>query len=356
MRCEACRESLSPFLDGVCSEKENKMMEAHLAVCSDCRAQLEEMRRMVELFHLMPLPSLPDDFAESFHRRLDAENLIMFSPHEFKVPRKQSWIAAAIAGVALAGGIYASTVLPLGPMIANWQEKQQDNDQKPKVAVNDVIKRLNGQNTANLANNTANKAGDKAIGSNAPDTADKVNTPDSAQDAAKDADNSPVSIVAAKNEQHMAAASSVRLTVASANDTRKQVLQIASANGLSYSYNNNGCLELLSGPVAQGITLKVAAQDADKVMGQLAALGKASKPEQSSVDMTDKFKELQTTMDQVQGEKTKLAAQATLTQQEQQRLNELNAQMQTLTDKKAQLEKEANLVTINVYFVEEVKP
>jgi len=356
MRCEACKELLSPFLDGVCSEKENKVIQAHLAACSNCRDQMEEMRRMVELFHQMPLPSLPEGFAESLHRRLDAENLIMFPPHEFKVPRKQSWIAAAIAGVALVGGIYASTVLPLGPMIASWQEKNQDTDQKPKVAVNDVIERLNHQKNASLADNVASQASDKAAGVNEVGKAEKNNAAASNQDTTKVADNGQTPVTAAKNEQHLADASIIRLTVASASETRKQVLQIASANGLTYGYNNNGCFEPLSGPVAQGVTLKVAPQDVSKVMQQLAALGQASKPVQSTVDMSDQFKDVQTRMDQVQNEKEKLAAKAALSQQEQDRLNEINAQIQSLTDKKAQLEKEASMVSINVYFVEEVNP
>jgi len=352
MRCEACRELLSPFLDGVCNEKENKMVQAHLNVCSGCHDQLEEMRRMAEFLHHMSLPSLPEGFAESLHRKLDAENLIMFTPHEFKVPRKQSWIAAAVAGVALVGGIYASTVLPLGSMIASWQERNQDNA-KPKVAVNEILKHIDNEQTAQVADkNAVTKPDQKAV-----DTLDKSaqTEPRDTYDKATSAPNTDNSLLSTA-EQRLADAAAIRLTVANASESRKQVVQIAAANGLSYSYNNNGCLQALSGPTAQGVTLKVEPQDVDKVLQQLADLGQAVKPTRSTVDMSEQFKEVQTKMEQVQQERQKLTAKVVISSQEIDRLDELNAQLQSLTDQQSRLEKEARLVTINVYFVEAVNP
>ncbi|MGE5391138.1 MAG: DUF4349 domain-containing protein [Deltaproteobacteria bacterium] len=354
MRCEACRELLSPYLDEVCSEKENKMIQAHLAACAGCRDQLQEMRRMVELLHHMTLPSLPEGFAESLHRRLDAENLIMFTPHEFKVPRKQSWIAAAIAGVALAGGVYASTVLPLGSMIASWQEKSQDAG-KPKVAINEVLKQINNQESVNTAaNDAAGQVDQKPAGKT--DRSEQIKSADNAKVAATAVDTGKSSGSTAQNGPRLADATAVRLTVANAAESRNQVIQIAAANSLGYSYNNNGCMQALSGPTAQGVTLKVEPKDVDKVMQQLAALGQAGKPSQSTIDMTEQFQDVQTQMDQVRDERAKLVAKAVPSSQELNRLNELKAEMQSLTDKKARLEKEASLVTINVYFIEAVNP
>lgn len=353
MRCEACRELLSPYLDEVCSEKENKMIQAHLAACSGCREQLEEMQRLVEFFHHMPLPSLPEGFAESLHRRLDAENLIMFTPHEFKVPRKQSWIAATVAGIALAGGIYASTVLPLGSMIASWQEKREDAD-APKVAVNEVLEQIKDQKTANLTDSK----GTSQVSSETPGKAGKteqiITDNNIKGEATIDTNKSAGSTT--PSGPRIADTTAVRLNVANAGESRKQVVQIAAANGLPYSFNNNGCVEALSGPTAQGITLKVEPQDVDKVIGQLAALGQAGKPTQGTVDMTDQFKDIQTQMEQVRDERDKLVAKPVPTSQELSRLDELNNKIKSLTDQQTRLEKDASLITINVYFIETVNP
>ena len=352
MRCEACRELLSPYLDKVCSEKENKMIQAHLKACPGCREQLGEMQRMVEFLHHMPLPSLPEGFAESLHRRLDAENLIIFTPQQYKIPKKQSWIAAAIAGVALVGGVYASTVLPLGSMIASWQENRQEAG-KPRVAINEILKEFTYDKTVVTDKNPGGQVVQKSAGTISKP--EQVKTADNDKEAAPAIDNNN----APSNTQvgpRFADAEAVRLTVANATETRKQVIQIAAANGLPYSYNNNGCVEALSGPTAQGVTLKVAPQDVDKVMGQLTALGQAAKPSQSSIDMTEQFKDVQNQMDQVQDQRNKLVAKAVPSAQELRQLDELNAEIETLTDKQARLEKEASLVTVNVYFIETVNP
>lgn len=353
MRCEGCRELLSPFMDGMCSEKENKLIEAHLAACSSCREQLEEMRRMVEVMHQLTLPSLPEGFTESLHRRLDAENLIIFPPHEFKVPKKQSWIAAAVAGVALAGGIYASTVLPLGSMIANWQDKNHDAG-KPQVAINDFIDSITHQNKTDVTDKNA-------VGNNTPkaddtkpaDTPGKTTAVDNAKNGTTEANNN--TNTSGQAETLLASSTTVIIKATNASDSRQQLVKMADANNLAYSFNNNGAFQAMSAATTRGVTLKVDPQDVDKVIQQMAALGQVSNPAQNTVDLSDKLADVQTKLDEAQAEKDNLA-KAGICQEEQARLNELNTKINSLTAEKAQVEKEAKLVTINVYFMEDVNP
>lgn len=352
MRCETCRELLSPFLDEVCSEKENKMVEAHLAVCPGCRDQLEELRRMVGALHQLTLPSLPEGFAESLHRRLDAENLIFFPPQEFKVPRRQSWIAAAIAGLALAGGIYASTVLPLGSMIASWGDQGQNTDNKPHITISDVIDKVTRHNKVNVADKNTAGTGTPVGKTPTAGTPDKKNPTDPAKGSTGEG-TARVSTNTGQTEKLFANSSSVVLAVKNASESRQQVVQIAAANGMSYSYNNNAGMQAMVGP--QGVTIKAEAQDVDKVMQQLAALGQVSKPTQDTVDLSDKLADIENKLAQAQAEKVSLTEAGT-SNEEQTHASELNTKIQALTAEKAQLEKEEKLVTINVYFMEDVCP
>lgn len=350
MRCETCRELLSPFLDEVCSEKENKMVEAHLAVCPGCRDQLAELRSLIGAFHQLDLPSLPEGFAESLHRRLNAENLIFFPPQEFKVPRRQSWIAAAIAGLALAGGIYASTVLPLGSMIASWGDKGQNTDNKPHVAINDVIKDVTQKNGVDVANNdtaATNKGQTQTAG-----TSDKTNTTDAAE-GPTGTGIAGASTDVGQAEKLFAKSSSVAIEVKNASESRQQVIQIAAANGLGYSFSNKQAA--MSGPATQGITLNVEPQDVDKIMQQLAAVGQMCSPAQNTVDLSDKLASVENKLDQAQAAKDSLTKEG-ITDQEQASINELDTRIKTLAAQKAQLEKEASMVTINIYFKEDVNP
>lgn len=359
MRCEQCRDLLSPYLDGVCSEKENKLVDDHLAVCSNCREELEQLRHMVQILNQLTLPPLPDGFADALHRKLDAENLILFPPSDLKAPRKQSWIAAAIAGLALVGGIYASTVLPIGSMVASWQDKNKQNDRKPNVAINNVIDRITHQEKTGVADNNAANT-NPATPKDNKEPVNNNSIKDNPEKIAATVKDSPgvkqqPAAITAQVESRFADSVTSRLKVKSASDSRKQVIQIAEANGYNYSYNSNGCgLQPLSGPIAQGITLKVEAKDVEQVLQQLAALGEASKPAHSTIEMTDQFKDVQAKIDQVKQERDNLAVKIVLSPQEQDRLNELNNQIQTLTKQQADLEKEANMVIINIYFVEEV--
>jgi len=57
------REQLSAYLDGELSAAERAALERHLPACSECRAELAELRRVRALLGALPSPSLPRSFA-----------------------------------------------------------------------------------------------------------------------------------------------------------------------------------------------------------------------------------------------------------------------------------------------------
>lgn len=56
------RAQLSALLDNELSEQERADLEAHLQTCTDCRAELESLRRASALLRALPQPILPRNF------------------------------------------------------------------------------------------------------------------------------------------------------------------------------------------------------------------------------------------------------------------------------------------------------
>ena len=48
MSCQDSREELAAFLEGLLDETQQSQMEAHIAECSSCRAELDEVRELTD--------------------------------------------------------------------------------------------------------------------------------------------------------------------------------------------------------------------------------------------------------------------------------------------------------------------
>ncbi|WP_054693241.1 zf-HC2 domain-containing protein [Syntrophomonas palmitatica] len=354
MRCEQVRDLLSPYIDEVCSEKEHKIVESHLASCSACREEAEQLRHVLKLMSSLDMPALPAGFAEDLHRRLADEKVLIFRPPEIKKPVKQGWIAAALAALALAGGVFASSVLPVGSMVASWQDRINQDTNKPNVAINKVLDRVVSREklAVNKYGDTPLKVADSA--QKAAAKAGKTDSTPAKDGAAATDDNKPVSNVQTV-QQHFVNTIATRLIVKDAASSLEQIRQMAAADGIKYSYNSNGAI-YMSAQGAQGISLKVKPEDVNRVISQLSSVGKATIPLDGQEDITDKFNELEKQTAAVKQERDALAARPVISPEEQARLNDLNSNMEKLLQQKADLEKEASLVNINIYFVEEVNP
>ncbi len=355
MRCDQVRDLLSPYIDEVCSEKERKMVEAHLASCSACREEVERLRHVSKLLSHLYIPELPEGFAEDLHRRLSDEKVLIFRPPEIKKPVKQGWIAATLAALALAGGVYASSVLPVSSMVASWQDRVKQDNNKPTVAINKVLDRIASQEKQ-AGENKSDDSSVKVAQNNAKTAAQTGQTGSvpTEENVASPATNKCGNDVQAAPERFINTVAT-RLIVKDATSSLEQVRQMASANGIKYSYNSNGAI-YMSAQGAQGISLQVKPEDVNKVISQLSTVGKATIPMDGQEDITDKFNELEKQTAAVKEERDDLAARPVISPEEQARLNDLNINMEKLLQQKAELEKEASLVKINIYFVEEVNP
>lgn len=72
MKCSQCQELLSPYLDGVLTDRECRVLEIHLNSCVECRYELEALRKTVGLLQAWSEEELdlPEGFEERMRRRL----------------------------------------------------------------------------------------------------------------------------------------------------------------------------------------------------------------------------------------------------------------------------------------------
>lgn len=355
MKCEQVRELLSPYIDSMTSEKENKFINAHLENCSQCQSELEHLRSFCVALKNLSTPELPERFAEDFRKRLTDEKSILFGHREIKKPKKHSWIAASVAGVALVLGIYASTALPIAPMIASWQDKHnKENDKKPTVAINEIINRIypvqeeeNPVGVAQALQETPKET--RAAGNTGSRT-----TSDNTGEQKKPGENKVEPSVAQVVTPKVADVFSTRLKVQNASESLKEVVQLAQNNGWNYEYTDNGSVsKALSGPNANGLAIKVNENDVDKVINILGGVGKASAPTHNRVELTQQYSEVEKQISALQAEKQNLQQTES---PDQAKLNNIERQIQDNLKQKAALDKELQMVTVNIYFVEEVNP
>jgi len=350
MKCEQIREMLSPYIDGMTSEKENKIISAHLENCSQCQSELEHLRLLCVALKNLPVPKLPERFSEELHKRLVEEQNFVLRPKEIKTPKKSGWIAAGVAGIALAAGIYASSVLPITPMIASWQEKHiEDTNNKPSLAINEIINRIysgdkekveeqNNAPSQNLQKGTqvATSNSQKGVPENKPDTEIESN-----------AETTPLKEVSPK----LADVFSTRIMVKNAAESADKVVQLARNNEWEYAYTD--VPREMAGPNSCVLTIKVNEEDIDKVISQLDEVGKASAPLHNRLELTQQYSEVENQISLLQKEKETLQ-QAECT--EQCKLDEIEQKVQVYLKQKAALDKELEMTTLEIYFVGEVNP
>ena len=68
--CEAVWPLLSALIDGELSEEERRTVEAHLAVCDECRARLCEYHAIGRAVGSLPPVEPPADLRRLFRQRL----------------------------------------------------------------------------------------------------------------------------------------------------------------------------------------------------------------------------------------------------------------------------------------------
>lgn len=349
MKCEQMHELFSPYLDRMTTQQEAQSLEAHLHVCPICKRQMEEMRVMCTLLKNLDTPQVPASFAEDLHKHLAQEKIKIFASKEIMTPKKPSWLVAGVAGIALSIGIYASSFLPFGTVVAsiqNWVNKDSD---KPPVVVADNNKILqewiNKENAVNpdpvaqVAINTGKKTN--------PNPTVALN-PSKLETRLINAGN----VAATAVKERVADKYLSQIKVENIDQSLQKVAQIADANGAQYSLRSGSyTMAAAAAGSTQVVALQVPKENADKVLSDLAAWG-AGVPAQDPIDYSSAYDEAEKTLAGLELEIQNLQSQTDLSPDQQAQLQQLKYKQSNLLAEKQRIDNELNTVTIEVRLVE----
>lgn len=107
MDCEKYLELLSARLDGVLTGEEERALEAHLAVCPECRALADHLAQLRDGFSGLEEREAPEGFAQEVMERIRAEEPKKVIPL-FKRPQLRA-LAGLAACLVLAVGLYGAS-------------------------------------------------------------------------------------------------------------------------------------------------------------------------------------------------------------------------------------------------------
>lgn len=103
--CDEYELLLSTRLDGALSSEEADRLEAHLAVCSRCRALEAELTALEGLWDELPPVQPPACLNERIMASVRADNItpLVRAEHQKRPLRRKCWAAAAVLAVILIG-------------------------------------------------------------------------------------------------------------------------------------------------------------------------------------------------------------------------------------------------------------
>lgn len=80
---ESCRrylESLGDYIEGTLNEELCNELEAHMAICENCRIVVNTLARTIMLYRKMPSPELPNAVRERLFAVLDLKPYLDANP------------------------------------------------------------------------------------------------------------------------------------------------------------------------------------------------------------------------------------------------------------------------------------
>lgn len=360
MNCEKVRELLSPYLDEMTNEKETYLVKAHLDVCTVCRAELEQIKVVCDMVHELPAPEAPDNFYHDLELRLFNNNFKYFGKKTIKTPKKPGWIAASVAGLALATGIYASSFLPVGGLVANLKDRYDQRKNKSMVAIDEILERSGVSLNKGTVSVQSDKTTDAAQVNDAVLPIERQSKINSGKVAAKTDTTVVKTPLVAELESYTAEVVTSKITVDDLGSSVQQVIHIAAANEGQYEVlpvNDPSPQTLaVSETETKALSIKVDEERSYKVLEQLNNIGRTEPLQSSNIEITEHYNEAVKNINDLQQQIETIKSQKDISETDQARLDELQEQLKKWSTKKSQLENQIRQVTINVYLQEESQP
>ena len=129
---------LSAFHDGELPAEARAQVEAHVAACPECAAEIGRLRRIARFLRAAPIPAMSAGALPRLHNRLGAERIMLANGR--RTARLAGWLTTAAAAVILCCGaaLYSMQSQP-GLSHQTAQHTARDGDDSIKVLMNAVI-------------------------------------------------------------------------------------------------------------------------------------------------------------------------------------------------------------------------
>lgn len=348
MRCEQIRDLLSPYMDNMTNERETRLVEVHLAGCSACQNELEQMKLISGFLKGIEAPSCPESFSADLHKRILEEKSKVFSLREAAKPKRQGWIAAGIAGIALLIGIYASSVLPLENIAALWKGKDSDNNPHVAIVDKDPLSRIIGVTGISKTGKDAEIVSAEKNGQ----TAKEENVVAGNNSGGRSENLVNNSGKPSGTSSYLSEQVAARIKVGDVNKSADEVLKLAQSNGAEYRMVASGNVEPLAGGQTKEIELRIEKDKTEVVLRQLSNIGEVSATSLNKAELTDQYNKIQEEIAFLNEQINK----AKSGENDENKVQELEKRLSECNKLKSDLEAQINKVTLRVYLVEEVKP
>jgi len=369
MKCEEIRTLLSPYFDGMTNEEESQAVEAHLASCPLCRKEFEYLKLFCLKMRELGSPQVPDSFLEDLRVRLLEEQEKLSRPRKAGGINRPGWAAAAAAAFILAAGIYASSIMPVGEIVASWWDKANISGNSPAVIVENPADKAPDTDNFPAAPDAGLKNSETgvnvAIGDavndseNSGSPADNQDKAGAVEVAVKPDTSSTVPGVEKEVEAKIASECSVKIKVEDAGDSVARAIKIADSRGgetVSISSSTDARIMSDSDTNVRELVLKIDKDRAGELLSELENIGIASNPVYGEITLTGKYYSVQDKIEALKKEISSIESKEDISAADQDKLAEYRSDLQELNNEKAQLEKELNTVTVRVYFIEEAAP
>ena len=147
---------LSAYLEADLSQPEEASLEAHLAECAACTAELRALRRAIELLHALPVPEPGSDFGGTVIERLRRGEArpARWSHAFFHLFGEDAWLGrlapvAAALGVGAVAWLLTPDLLPRSlPVSPETPPRQEASALVPPGATRRAITLLAGSKSA----------------------------------------------------------------------------------------------------------------------------------------------------------------------------------------------------------------
>jgi hypothetical protein len=143
MDCASILELLSDYIDGTLDVQTQIAVEKHIAVCNNCKQEVDSLRAIVDELGALEPVKAPEDFLEKIHERMEKRsgfNKILrklFLPFHIKIPLELAAAATVTILVVLVLNIQQPEIkmlkIPIGTPSQRLGEKPKTDLMKPAL-------------------------------------------------------------------------------------------------------------------------------------------------------------------------------------------------------------------------------